>query len=313
MRRLRQTIGVFILVASASATARTSAFKIADGKTVQVPEKGFSLIPPKLWEYRTDLPNLSLFAQAPKEKGNKYQRTIQVMVRNAPLSIDETTATQVEEELVKVFGQGASGVVNFHVRNHEIVELTNHSKGILYYTGLTLDGIELMQIHVLTSSDSRHYISTFTDLAEHFDKGSDSPVLMTAWEALSSIEVQGSAPKRFQTPITVFAIIGSFVLLGFAIMTIRSISSAKQYRKLEIQADREAKMGEGRRTSRTSSRSHSGDGQRKRQPSHASFQGSSEVTKASAHMASLPQESDEDDFDDDQWNLTGTKNNGQAS
>lgn len=290
-------------------SAGPSPYKIADGSKVAVPEKGFVITPPKGWEYRTDLPSLSLFAQAQKEKGAKYQRTIQVMVRKQPVTIDESTAKVMEEELTSVFGQSGNGVSEFHIRNHEIVELTNQTKAVLYYTGMKLDGLELMQIHVLASSDTKHYISTFTDLAQHFDKGTDSPVLMTAWEALSSIEVQGPAPKRFEAPITVFGTIGALALLGLLITAIRHLWSSRQYRRLS-----EDMEGDTGRQSHSAGHESSTPRslQNSRSPSHfgGSFQGSSEVTKASAHIANFTVE--DNDPDEEKWNLGNTKGGGKT-
>ena len=299
----------WILVALGSLASAEAGFIASDGSPVTLNDRGFSVTPPKGWEYRTDLPNLSLVLQAPKEKGQTYQKSIQVMVRNTPVAIDETTAVQFEAELTKVFGKSMTNVTDFHIRNHELVELTNGTKAILYYTGMNLDGFNLMQIHVVASSDTKHFIATYTDLAEFFDKGTDSPVLMTAWTALSSLQFSGAAPQRFEMPIRVFAVIGGIILIGILLSVGRTLMATVRYRKLTTGMDAEENGYEDEGTDGSSHGSEEFKMVPSEQPSSIKrpigFGDKPEVTKASRHAATITPVSSDASMDDD-WNLDDT-------
>ena len=299
----------WILVVAASVAAAETGFVASDGSPVTMKDRGFAITPPKGWEYRTDLPNLSMVLQAPKEKGQTYQKSIQVMVRNTPVAIDETTAVQFEAELTKVFGKSMTNVTDFHIRNHELVELTNGTKAILYYTGMTLDGFNLMQIHVVASSDTKHFIATYTDLAEFFDKGTDSPVLMTAWTALSSLQFNGAAPQRFEMPIRIFAILGGIILIGILLSVGRTLTATMRYRKLTKGMDAEENGYEDDSSNESTHGSEDFKIATSAQPSSIKrpigFGDKPEVTKASRHTATVTPVSSDASMDDD-WNLDDT-------
>src|SRR5690606_25029214 len=115
----------------------------------------------------------SLLMQAPYVKGMKYQRTIQVAAFNGPKYIDETTAREFEELIVNKFSRASASVEEYRIRNHLNVEMADARPGLLFYSEFILEGVPLMQMHVLVSAEDRHFLMTYTDLAQHFED--DSP------------------------------------------------------------------------------------------------------------------------------------------
>ena len=183
--------------------------EIANGDRVVVSDRGFSIIPPVGWEVRRDFPGTSLLAQVPADKAQGYQRTIQVMVMEGPRYIDEITAEEYEALITRKFSEASTNIEEFRIRQSTPIELADGRPGLLFYSEFTFDGVAMMQAHVLVSSSSRHYLSTYTDLAANFEGSPASPQLTEAWTAMVSLEVDGRTPGRLD----------SFLMLGIVTLS----------------------------------------------------------------------------------------------
>src|SRR5690606_29572556 len=89
--------------APAEAKKASYDFIAEPNKRVTVRDGDFSLQPPVGWEVYVNLPSLSLLMQVPHAPGMKYQRTIQVASFSGPRYIDEVTAKEYEEVIVRKF------------------------------------------------------------------------------------------------------------------------------------------------------------------------------------------------------------------
>jgi hypothetical protein len=186
---------------------------ISNGERIQVKEGDFSITPPNGWEVFTNHPSLTLLMQVPHEPSLKYQRTIQVASFGGKKYIDDVTAREFEKIIVSKFSQLTASIEGYEVREHRVVDMADGREGILFYTDFTLDGVTMMQAHILVSSDIRHYLLTFTDLRDHFEKEEFSQYLNEAWTSMISAELAGAMGssvlstlglakyKRFQTLI----------------------------------------------------------------------------------------------------------------
>lgn len=202
---------------------------LSDGTRVTVRDGDFSIVPPLGWEVFTNLESLTLLMQVPHQPGMRYQRTIQVASFSEPRFIDEITAKEYEKVIVGKFSSISSAIEEYRIRNHMTVDLADGRQGILFYTEFKLEGVDLMQAHILVSSATRHYLMTFTDVAEHFESDAASQFLTEAWDSLISVEMSTRTPKRFETFAAIGVGVVVLVVLGFGLVVFRSWRSGRKY------------------------------------------------------------------------------------
>lgn len=196
---------------------------------VDATEKGFAITPPEGWEVKRNVGNIELLMQVPKEPGMVYQRTVQVMVFDGAKFIDDATAKEFESTLVRKFSESSTAIEDFRIRNNTNIEMADGRKGLLFYSEFKIDGVPLMQAHILVSSATRHYLTTYTDLAEHFEKEENQAFLTEAWAAMTSIELDSATPGRFDGPLTVVVFLALFSVVAAAIMFARYRNAKKKY------------------------------------------------------------------------------------
>jgi hypothetical protein len=199
---------------------------ISTGERLSLKGGDFTIVPPNGWEVFTNHPSLTLLMQVPHEASLKYQRTIQVASFGGKKYIDEVTAREFEQIIVSKFSQLSESIEGYAMREHRVVDMADGREGILFYTDFTIDGVSMMQAHILLSSEVRHYLLTFTDLRDHFEKEEYSQFLNEAWTSMISTELAGdmgssvlstlglASYKRFQTLILIgLATVGMTIFL----------------------------------------------------------------------------------------------------
>ncbi len=204
--------------------------EISSGERLQMPDKGFSIVPPNGWEVYRNYPNTTLLFQIPYQRGIGYQRTIQLLARTSPLYIDAFTGNEIIPKIVGLYSKISSSIKNYKVRNDLIVDLPSGMKALMFYTEFQIEDKNLMQLHVVVSSEKRHYILSYTDLAEHFEEGKDKTFLNEAWECLTSIELDSKVPNRFGIPLNVIYILSGLLLLSILFALFRKKRSSTEYR-----------------------------------------------------------------------------------
>lgn len=204
---------------------------IADGKRLDIKEKGFSIEPPAGWEVFTTHPGLTLLMQTPHDKKIKYQRTIQVAALNGPRYMDSVTAKEYEGYISENFSGASKNIEDFRVRNHLSIEMADGRPALLFYTEYKVNGLQLMQAHILISNDKKHFLMTFTDVAEHFENDDSSQFLTEAWDALTSVKLKGSAPTRFFESVVIYGVAGGLLLLCLIFFLVRHFSSGAKFKR----------------------------------------------------------------------------------
>jgi hypothetical protein len=202
---------------------------ISEGKRIELAEKGLSIVPPAGWQVQTSHPKLTLVMQVPFEKGMPYQRTIQVAGFVGPKYMDDLTAKEFEALIVREFSTALAAVQDFRVRNHMMVEMADGRDAILYYTEFKLEDVNLMQAHILVSSADRHFLMTFTDIAEHFENDEANEFLTEAWDAMTSVQLATPAPMRFENFIFIGVAVGVVALLIGAFWFFNYVRSGRKY------------------------------------------------------------------------------------
>jgi hypothetical protein len=215
---------------TSSGTAQGAPTLIATGaQRVFVKENDFAIVPPKDWEVYTDISGLTMLMQVPHKVGDLYQRTIQVASFSGPRYMDEVTAEEFDETIVRKFRATSASIEDYRVRNHMDVEMADGRDALLFYTEFTLNEVALMQMHVLVSSQTRHYLITYTDLAEHFEKDDANQYLTEAWGAITSVQLGTRTPLRHETFLVIGGGVGGILLLVGIFFGTRAWLSGRKY------------------------------------------------------------------------------------
>ncbi|MBM4253054.1 MAG: hypothetical protein FJ146_13860 [Deltaproteobacteria bacterium] len=210
---------------------------IADGSPVSVKDGDFKISPPQGWEVYTQRPDLTLLAQPPMQEGVKYQRTLQVAAFSGPRYIDAVTAKEFEEKIPQRFSQANPAIYEYRVRNQVPIELNDGRRGLLFYTEFQLEKTALMQAHILVSSTSRHYLVTFTDVAEHFEGEGANQYLAEAWTSMVSTQLGTPTPERFSNLTMVGSAIGGLIGMVLAFVWWRRRRAGQQFRDFADQSE----------------------------------------------------------------------------
>ena len=208
-----------------------------DGSRITLREGDFSIIPPNGWEVYTQRPDLTLLAQPPMQNGMKYQRTLQVASFSDPRYIDAVTAKEFEEKIPRMFALSSQLVSDYRVRNQVPVDLSDGRKGLLFYTEFTIDRVNLMQAHILISSLNRHYLLTFTDLAEHFEGEGANQYLTEAWDSMVSSKLGSPTPQRFVGMVYGGVSVAVILVLGLFLVALRRRRAGREFRAYAEQTD----------------------------------------------------------------------------
>ncbi len=211
-------------------------YVIAEGEAFAVEDRGFTIQAPVGWEVYRDMNGATIFMQAPKEEGLIYQRNIRVMAFNEPEFIDEMTFEEYEQKIVENSTKMSNAVVDYRIRNRTTIELAGGLPAGLFYAEFMIDGIPMMQMHILASSAENHFILTYTDLQEHFEMD-NSPYLAEAFSSLQSVELNSSPPSRNRSVILIGGLAIGLLSLLVAVKIIRA-------RKVKALADGLDEYGE---------------------------------------------------------------------
>ncbi len=180
---------------------------ISQGERIDLPEVGFSITPPTGWLVNRNSHGSSLMFEVPKQANQIYQPTIQVMVFSNPRYIDEVTKKEYGDLIVEKFGKVSNRVTGYHLRSEEFVQMETGDPAILYYTEFQYDDVAIMQMHILISSASNHFLMSYTDLAKTFED-ENAQGLAVAYSSMHSAQLATRPPWRYQ----LFAIIGLVLL-----------------------------------------------------------------------------------------------------
>lgn len=203
---------------------------LGDGSRISVDNKGFSIVAPEGWTVRRDLPRTSLYLQAPNRGDSEYIRNIGIVKFSGPKLINEITADEFSNYLVKNFPAASPEIVDYQLRNHQPVQMVDGREGILFYTDFKVRGRSMMQAHILVSSETHHYLVTYTDVADHFENpNGNTGFLAEAWEAMISIELNSPNPKPLEEAQNTFIYIGIAVILGIGFVVWRNRAAGRLY------------------------------------------------------------------------------------
>jgi hypothetical protein len=174
---------------------------------------------PSNWEIRKKSEN-SFFA-LDRKIVNDYQKNVTVKTFAGKRYIDEITAELFKNMVKKKYTQALKSISNYETAETEYISLENGNEAILMYSTFSIDGVDLMHMHVIVSSDKNHYLVTYTDahssLAEE-----DSASFQLAWNTISRVSVPYTpGSNRYEKTLYSVGAAGSILLTILIILFIR--------------------------------------------------------------------------------------------
>ncbi len=164
---------------------------------VTVSGGGISIIPPAGWSVFSNYRGRTLvFEESPNESiphSSPFKRTISLAVSHEARPMDEFTVAKLRRELTTAFvGYGK----DFRLGNeYEFFDYRGLSRGIVIYSFLTVNSLEVTQLHVFVSGSRQSVLMTYSDLSQRFEQNKEA--FTAAWNSLMSLKIEGKAPNRF--------------------------------------------------------------------------------------------------------------------
>lgn len=178
---------------------------ISDGSPITIEKLGVTIAPPAGWEVLQNEMGMSLVlreqgpaeepALKPGEEKITFKRNITVVAMHETAPIDENEAAIVKEKLNEQFGK-QTGIENFQVLEHKFFDYKGKNDGMVIYTAFVMNSIPMAQMHVLVAGQNNRFLMTYTDLASEFEANQEA--YNKAWGTMSTIQVIGNAPVRYE-------------------------------------------------------------------------------------------------------------------
>ena len=205
-------------------------------KIIAIDPYGISITPPAGWIVRNNWLGMSLVMQHPVERAEHkdaqktfFRPNITMTVLQRPTYMDEKGAEEISILLSKQYEK--QGIKQSSVQKKtEFFAYRNHERGIVLYSNAILNDIPVTQLHVVISGSKTTAVLTYSDLTERFD--SDKGYLSMAYASMTSINVEGSAPSRYEGFMH-YGVVGFgliFMWLGFVkVHRLGAYSSGEEY------------------------------------------------------------------------------------
>jgi len=155
----------------------------------------------------------------PKNADSTFPPEIVLRVRKGPIYIDDRSGAEFAGVIKKQLETG--GWSNVYLQSPRVYELKSRAKALIYYANVEAFGVKLVQSHVVFSSPTKHFVFSYTDLPEAFEKGRDS-VYNQAWTMVNSVKLNfGNGPTRGALPFLAMLIFTLFLACIFGFFYLR--------------------------------------------------------------------------------------------
>lgn len=203
---------------------------VSDGSRIYIQKEELSIVPPEGWEVRSTVSGVTALFQMPEQKDDKIPRTIQIQAFSDSKYIDAVTAEEFAVELEEKFSESSTSINDYRLRSHIPINLENGDQAWLFYFGFSINGVELIHAHLLASSADRHYVLTYTDVAENFVRETaENDYLDIAWTSMTSLELPSKAPQRLGIARYMGFAFGVAAFLGLVFAFWRKKKAGKVY------------------------------------------------------------------------------------
>lgn len=217
---------IFCLLFSASTAGSVD---IATGERFEYPDRDFSIVPPLGFEVHDSAGGIFLNFREKHRKGLQYQRNIQVFWNSEYHYIDEAAAEKLAAKIGAKFSKFNPHIKDYRVSRYTIADL-GEREGILFYNNYRIDDAEMMHIVMLVSSNKEHYLITYTDLLNNYQKNEGKDAYTDVWwNCFTSIELPGSPPDRYRYYIMGGGSLAIFLFVCAFFYLFRRVRMSKYY------------------------------------------------------------------------------------
>jgi hypothetical protein len=239
--RLRSfSLGMFVLAVPSLTSSLLLSNELQNVKSdtnafVNLPNTDASLVAPMGWEVLPSSRGMTLVMQEPKkevsEKDRDYskpvfQRNMTVALIQRPSLMSSSRVNEFLSELKSKYTRD-SLVKDFQILEHKLVDHREKSDALVVFTSMTIQDIQMMQVHLLASDAKRQYFISYTDLASEFSNNKSA--YEAAWNSMFSLKLN-SKPDPFYTPYIPYAVGAAvFSLVFFLFSWLKSRRISKQY------------------------------------------------------------------------------------
>lgn len=165
---------------------------------------------PSDWDV-TKLPGNTLRAMDSRVIGG-YKRNFVVKPFSGKRYIDDITGKYFRDLVNDKYKTHLRSVQNYDTVEPEYVTLENGQEALLLYSTFSLEGEEMMHMHLILSGDDQHFLVTYTDFHRNLS-GDNSESFQMAWSIMSKLSVPYTeGVGRHEQTIYAAVIAGSFVL-----------------------------------------------------------------------------------------------------
>jgi hypothetical protein len=187
-------------------TATTTMNEISDGSVVDLGE-GLSIAPIAGWSIQRKALGMSLVMKEvlPAQTGDVdyskpiFARNLTVMTMPSARPIDEASVAELKAEIGNMFAKDSS-LKDFAFTDHRFFDYKGKNDGLILFSQLTVNNYPMMQMQVIVSGEAKSYLMTYSDLASNFANPASYDA---AWKSMTSIQVSGIAPKRYQRELMI--------------------------------------------------------------------------------------------------------------
>ena len=204
-------------------------------------DRGLSIIPPKGWIVSPIAPGRPIELIAPDDKNLLYRGNIKIMRFNKPISLDDATKEETAGLIMKK-NSYLTYIEGYNVRKGTDSELNDETKTVLYYSDFKINGLDMMQAHLVIPANEHHFIVTYTDLARNLNGDRSEVFLETVWPSLASIKVADPAVYTSKYQYYIPMIIGLSALLLCSIFVFRLLRHRFEEKALMLSPEDEKKI-----------------------------------------------------------------------
>lgn len=204
---------------------------------VTIEDRGFKMWIPDGWKLNINHYGASLFVEPDNQKNREYKRNIQVMAFSGSLFIDELELSSFSDEIKANAEKMSNAISNYNITDRMIIDMPDGSEGMLFYARFDYASESMMQMHLVVSSATDHFIMVYTDLERFFDFD-NGLMLDEAFTVMQSAQLSDPAPKR---SFYFYIIFGSLFILAFLGWSYKSI---RAYFSRRLLAEYAEEMGE---------------------------------------------------------------------
>ncbi len=149
-----------------------------------------------------------------------YRKNVQFLVYNKSLSFDQKRFDEISSYLTKRIGENPN-FSGFQIDEQKLIDLHGKQDAYLIYTSMQYKDMKMRQMHILMAGENQQVLSSYTDLADTFEK--DQLSMELAWNAMTAYPLEGTPVYRYQTLANYTPIAATLLMALIVLVVIKRI------------------------------------------------------------------------------------------